>query len=197
MKFYEKNEYRGHLEIFKDFGEGPQLVYSTKNIVVSGMGTGISRLFVGDGSTETLDYAIKYYQLGVSGSLEKAVTSSVEVEGSLTDKEYGVNVSVIKKYNQIANNNILIDRYFGLIFNNNIKILNESTVEYQIVVDRYTANKIIRDKKQLPLNEIGLFLKNPYNYDKDTPILVAYRNFDPILKSDNFSLIFKWSITKL
>lgn len=197
LKFKEKNEYRGELTIFKIEDGVETLIYSSPNIVVSGMGTGISRLFALDGSEKTLDYTIKYYQLGVSGSPLSAIVSTYELGGDLTEKEYGVNTTLIKNLNQYSNRNYKVDRAFGVLFNNNIKIINDTTVEYQIIVDRFTANKIIRDNKQVPLNEIGLFLKNPFNFEPDIPILVAYRNFDPILKSENFSLLFKWAITKL
>ena len=197
MKFSEINHYKGELKIFKEEEGVETLLYSSKNIVVSGMGVALSRVFGGDGSTKITDYIIGYYQLGVSGSNTLVASSTSELGGELTFKEYGSNDTLIKVLDQYSNNYLKKNRSFGIIFNNSIKIVDDNTVEYQIIVDKFTANKIIRGNRKKPINEIGLFIKNPLGFSNDVPILVAYRNFDSILKSESFSLIFKWAITKL
>lgn len=198
MKFHDFNDYRGSLEIWMEFvgNPTPSLFYSSENIVVSGMGTGLSYLFAGDGSNKVLDFVPTYFQLGVSGSGGLQVSSTYELGGELSLNEYGSNTSLFEELTQYANGYLKVERGFGKL-NSKVKIVDDVTVEYQILIDRFTANSILRGNRKLPINEIGLFMKNPLGNEEDLPILIAYRSFDSILKSEHFSLIFKWAITKL
>src|SRR5690242_8793614 len=100
MKFHDYNYYKGHLQIYQicpqcfEAKEMYKLLYDEDNIVVSGMGTGLSRLFLSDGSEKVFDYSLTYFQLGVSGSQNLAVSTTAELAGPLTLEEYGFSQTI-------------------------------------------------------------------------------------------------------
>lgn len=196
--FTDQNYYKGHLEIYKQYDDlTEESIYSSKNIIVSGLGTGLSYLFAGDGASSIINYNLTYYQLGVSGSQANLVSSTSELVGPLTIQEYG-NSSLFRVLTQSTDGILKKNKVFGLILANNIRIKNDTTIQFQIVLDKTAGNKILRDNQRLPINEIGLFMKSPFdNSAEDIPILSAYRVFDNIFKSSTFNLIFRWDITKL
>jgi hypothetical protein len=50
-------------------------------------------------------------------------------------------------------------------------------------------------EEKVYLTEVGLFMKNPTgNANTNQSILVAYRNFSEIYKTNDFSLIFRWTL---
>ena len=57
----------GHLTIVRRSREGQEeVLLDDPNIIVSGMGVGLSYLFTGSGSDSILDYQIDRFQVGVS-----------------------------------------------------------------------------------------------------------------------------------
>ena len=57
-----------------------------------------------------------------------------------------------------------------------------------------TANSLTDADGDLSINEVGLFMKNPRNNPVVSPILVAYRKFSGIIKTSDFSLVFRWTL---
>ena len=76
---------------------------------------------------------------------------------------------------------------FGFISDNAIKRVDLNSVTYILYVDQYSCN-------DLTLNEVGLFMKNPQGLGINRSTLVAYRPFTDITKTDDFSLVFKWTL---
>ena len=73
--------------------------------------------------------------------------------------------------------------------------INETSVRYTLVVDEEMANNLKgAGSEDVYLNEVGLFIKNPLGAVPLNPILVAYRAFSNIYKTNDFSLIFRWTI---
>jgi hypothetical protein len=166
---------------------------------------GLSHFFSGSGSNSITDYHLSRFQVGVSGPPGKegaqGVTSAIyELSGPLSSvPEYGIatNFAVVSSY-QIADGSVSTnkDNTFGIIPFKNVTRINATSVRYTIVLDEDTANytnyKRTEDSKNL--NEIGLFMKNPRGLADDAALLVAYRSFNDILKSSDFSLVFRWTI---
>ena len=48
---------------------------------------------------------------------------------------------------------------------------------------------------QILLNEIGLFIKNPKANATETSVLAAYRYFSNVRKTNNFAIVFRWTIS--
>ncbi len=161
------------------------------------MGVGLSYLFSASGSTSVLDYQIQKFQVGVSGPPLGGVTSAIaELSGALSSvDEYGTGSNLaLFEGDQIVGTGIENNRVFAEIPASKITRINENSVRYTLVVDEEAANGLLRDGLDKGINEIGMFMKNPTGNAVDRPILVCYRTFSDIVKTNDFSLIFRWTI---
>jgi len=196
--FTEELGINGHLTIIKKMSTGEEeVLLDDSNIIVSGMGVGLSYLFSASGSNNVLDYQIQKFQIGVSGPPEGGVTSAInELSGSLTSvDEYGTGSNLaLFEGTQIVGNGQATGRIFAEIPASKITRINESSVRYTLVVDEEAANDLTRGGQPASINEIGMFMKNPTGNAQDRPILVCYRTFSDIIKTNDFSLIFRWTI---
>ncbi len=196
--FTEELGINGHLTIIKKMSTGEEeILLDDSNIIVSGMGVGLSYLFTASGSNSILDYQIQKFQIGVSGPPAGGVTSGInELSGSLTSiDEYGTGSNLaLFEGTQIVGTGIQTGRVFAEIPASKITRINESSVRYTLVVDEEAANGIQRGGQDSGINEIGMFMKNPTGSADDKPILVCYRTFSNIVKTNDFSLIFRWTI---
>ena len=202
MNFIEDLGVRGYLQISKVYKDKPEeIVFDDHNVIVSGMGVGLSHFFTGSGADTIVDYQNDRFQVGVSGPpLGGSVSSIYQLSGPLSSiTEYGVatNFAVVSGY-QIENGVVspTKDSVFGYIPFKNVTRINETSVRYTIILDEDSANytNYVRDASTTSLTEIGLFMKNPRGLADDASILVAYRAFNQILKTSDFALVFRWTI---
>jgi hypothetical protein len=197
LNIVEELDINGHLTITKVHKNGfTEVVFDDHNIIVSGMGVALAHLFALSGSDSITDYQIDRFQLGISGGPALEVSTTNSLSSALTSlTQYGTNSNVfsVSAY-QILNNAVvsITPRYYGIIPQQNITRIDPNTVRYTMVLDEEACNS--DDMASASLNEIGLFVKNIKNNATDAPILVAYRYFDAIEKTSDFSLIFRWSI---
>jgi len=196
--FTEDLGINGHLTIIKKMSTGEEeVLLDDPNIIVSGMGVGLSYLFTAEGSNNILDYQIQKFQLGISGPPEGGVTSGInELSGALSSTDqYGTGSNLaLFTGTQIVGNTTENNRVFAEIPASKITRINENSVRYTLVVDEETANGIEDGGQERGINEIGMFMKNPTGSADDRPILVCYRTFSDIIKTNDFSLIFRWTI---
>jgi len=190
--FIEQMGITGHLQIAKSYSDGSEdIIFDDHNIIVSGMGVGLSYMFTASGSLSVLDYQIDRFQVGVSGGSELEVSSTAALSGALTSiSEYGTNSNLfLEQTTQIVNGIDQSNKIFALIPQSKITRINDNSVRYTLVLDEDACNNLIN-----PLNEVGLFMKNPTGSPINKSILVAYRSFTDLAKTDDFSLIFRWTI---
>ena len=194
--FTEELGINGHLTIIKRYTDGQEeVVFDDHNIIVSGMGVGLTYMFTGSGSNSVLDYQIDRFQVGVSGPPAGGVTSSIyQLSGPCTEAEYGTGSNLfIAERSQITNTtNTTLPA--ALIPANKRTKIGDSSVRYTLVVDEEACNSLTRDSSPANVNEVGLLMKNPTGSTNDKPILVAYRTFSNIRKTSDFSLIFRWTL---
>jgi len=186
----------GHLIIIKQYTDGQEeVVFDDHNIIVSGMGVGLTYMFTGSGSTSVLDYQIDRFQVGVSGPPTGGVVSSIyELSGPAVESDYGAGSNLFIAVKDQITNTTLTSYAAALIPANKITKIGESSVRYTLVVDEEACNNISRDSTDANLNEVGLLMKNPTGNAADRPLLVAYRTFSNIRKTSDFSLIFRWTL---
>lgn len=197
MNFVEDLNIKGHLTISKRDKQGEEeVVFDDHNIIVSGMGVGLSYLFTASGSDTVTDYQIDRVQIGVGGPPAQVTAGINELLGSLTSvDEYGTGSNLnIEEREQIVGGVLSDPRPFALIPASKWSRVGDSSVRYTIVIDEEACNDLTRLGSAAALNEIGLFMKNPTGYQDARPILVAYRTFSDIVKTSDFSLIFRWTI---
>ena len=206
MNFIEDLGVRGHLQISKVYKNKPEeIVFDDHNVIVSGLGVGLSHFFTGSGANTIPDYQIDRFQVGLSGQADGddyTVSSIYQLSGVLSSTaEYGdaTNFAVVSGL-QIKDGAVSTakDSVFGLIPFRNVTRINTNSVRYTIVLDEDSANygsyAAGRGNEDNPLTEIGLFMKNPRGLSDTASILVAYRAFTQILKTSDFSLVFRWTI---
>lgn len=199
--FYENNNIHGHLTISKLYPTGNEdVVFDDHNIIVSGMGFGLAYLFSLLGSQTITDYQIDRFQLGVSGSTAAEVSSTFQLSSPLSSiSEYVGNSGDLYVFSAIQlKNGVNVTSptpYFSKIPFSKVTRINESSVRYTIVVDQESCNNLTRLGQSAPLNEIGLFMKNPKGVSPEASVLVAYRKFSNIIKTSDFALVFRWTIS--
>jgi len=188
----------GHLQIIKKSTTGEEeVLLDDSNIIVSGMGVGLSYLFAASGSDTVIDYQIQKFQLGISGPPAGGIVSSInELSGALSSiDEYGTGSNLfLYEGSQIVGDSLVPGRVFAEIPSSKMTRINENSVRYTLVIDEEAANNIQRGGQDRGINEIGMFMKNPTGAAQDRPILVCYRTFSNIVKTNDFSLIFRWTI---
>lgn len=189
---------KGHLTIHKVFKDGiSEKIFDEDNVIVSGMGVGLSYLFSASGSNSILDYQLSKFQVGVSGWSGNQVSSTYELSGALSSlAEYGADSNLFLQFtDQIKDGVIEANNLFVLIPHSKVTRINDRSVRYTLVLDEEACNNIDSTRGNTALSEIGLFMKNPTRSTQpDASILVAYRTFTNIQKTNDFSLVFRWTI---
>jgi hypothetical protein len=196
----------GHLEIWKIFPNGEEeLVFDEDNTITSGMGVGLGLLYAGSGAADVTNFQIRYFQIGTKGDtvLDTYSLSTVSLVSALgqvnggtdysgTQSPIGLVSQELMNWNGTAKSTVggaYGDTwFFGLLPDNAIKRVDLNSVTYIIYLDQTTCNI------ENPINEIGLFMQNPLGNDPARSNIVAYRPFSNITKTDDFSLVFKWTL---
>ncbi len=188
----------GHLSIYKLSKRGRiRKIFSEPNIVVSGMGVGLSQLLTTSSRDTVDDFQLSRFQVGVSGFSGNQVATTYELSGPLSSTaEYGVNSNLeLEMTYQIKNGRRVPNNVFAVIPKSKVNKIKDQIVRYTIVLDEEACNNLNRSRGDGSLSEIGLFMKNPSRIpDFNAPLLVAYRTFAKIKKTDDFSLIFRWTL---
>ena len=124
------------------------------------------------------------------------VSSTFALSGPLTLAQYGTNSNLyIEEASQIKNGITFANQPFALIPANKVTRINDTSVRYTLIVGEETSNSLTDADGDLSINEVGLFMKNPVgSADPNVSLLVAYRSFSNIVKTNDFSLIFRWTI---
>ena len=65
----------------------------------------------------------------------------------------------------------------------------------ELVIDQNSCNNLAYPNgSQIKLSEVGLYMRNPNGFEIPARLISAYRPFTPIYKTNNFALIFKWTL---
>jgi len=194
----------GHLEIYKIYEDGKEeQVFNDHNVITSGMGVGLGLLYAGSGAADITNFQIRYFQVGVSGDTKISsygvsevhlVSALGQVNGKTDYNTVGDSVLPVVTHELMNwDGTKKLDSqggdswYFGIVSDNSIKRVDLNSVTYILYVDRNSCNTIT-------LNEVGLFMKNPLGSDPKRSQLCAYRPFTNIAKTDDFALVFKWTL---
>lgn len=186
MRFSESLDIQGHLQIYKVYEDNTQeLVFDDHNLITSGMGFTIASMMSVSG-VNLSNYQITRFQVGVSGD-ENATSAINDLSSPLSVGEWGANTALDIDTHDVWLNGSTATRDFGVISPALIQKLNRTTIRFVLVLDENTANGET-------LNEVGLFSYNPLELSTPASVMVAYRKFDNIQKTANFTLQFLWSI---
>lgn len=201
--FVEDLDINGHLQISKVYASGgEEIIFDDHNIIVSGMGVGLAYLFSLAGPDDITEYQIDRVQVGVGGSIEAEQSSRNQLVAPLSSlQEYGENsmLYVVSGYEAFSTTNTKASLSpFAYIPQHKVSRVGDSSVRYTITLDKDAANNLdLTRGAEAALNEIGLFMRNPMGstVQGDTrSILVAYRYFSDVIKTEDFALVFRWTI---
>jgi hypothetical protein len=191
---------KGFLEIWKVYDDGTEeLHWSDHNIITEGMGIGLAHLYGGFGSSKITDFQIGYFQVG-TGDATEYTSLQKELETPLGKKsDYGVVTNTYPEieidWAEVEDLTLRLNgvdlkpgtQPFGRIRHSNTHRVNRNAVRYTIPLNEKNCNS-------KNLSEIGLFMKNIKGQAEDQPLLVAYRQFPAIQKTEFFTLVFLWTI---
>ena len=198
----------GHLQIFKLYENGEEeIVFDDHNVITSGMGVGFSHLFAASGGTSITDYQILNFLTGSgAGKISdyQILNFLVGSGGSFTDygaSTYQLKLPVTTEAAYGADTTLFLETLYTIengsplggphplarIRFSNIHKVTDTSVRYTLVLDRTTLNT-------KSISEVGLFMRNPRGQTPNIPILAAYRPFTSIIKTSDFSLIFRWTL---
>jgi hypothetical protein len=182
----------GYLQIYKVYSDGTrELHWEDNNVITSGMGVGLGALYTGSyhAGASILNYQIRYFQLGISGTSNYGVSTN-QLASALSDFTVLSGASVIlTQHTQYINGNYIPSTTFFTINQSNIYRVSPTSVRYHLIIPADSLNDLTT-----PINEVGLFMKNPFNTSPHSSILVAYKYFSSILKTQEFALLFSWQI---
>ena len=187
----------GWLEIIKVTNGDEEIVFSDKNVVCSGMGVTLASMFSATG-VDVSSYQINLFQLGSAGTFDLQVSSTGRLGDALTSLEIGDTslMSLNKKTGTIVSGvTSHTNESFIVLPVGYVDRIDKRTARWNLHIDENTANGH-------EINEIGMFANNPAETDPLQTWLCAYRFFGDtansnkgIWKSNQFSLIFRWTIT--
>jgi hypothetical protein len=182
----------GYLEIFKIFPDGRQeLHWADNNVITSGMGVGLAALYSEEyeGVDGILNFQIKYFQVGVSGTSNYGV-STIQLVSAVSSTLLSAGSLVLTSHLQHLRGTNTTNQTFIEISHSNIYRVSQTAVRYHLIIPADSGNNI-----GVPINEVGLYMKNPFNIGPPpSSLLVAYKYFSPILKTEDFALLFRWQI---
>jgi hypothetical protein len=190
----EKFKPTGHLQVIKIYEDGTEEIhFDESNMIVSGLGVGLSHLYAGSGGSQISDYQVINFQVGVSGDELDYGTSSFKLTVPCTSSQYLSTGSetFIENLEPIQNGVVVADTETFIRFPfNNVQKVDKNTVRFNLFLDRYSLNGLAN-----PLNEVGLFMRNPKGVTPHPkPILIAYRPFTSLTKTSTFALLFRWTL---
>jgi len=195
-----ETKFVGHLTVEKVYPDGArENLFTDHNIVVEGMGYGLTRLLAAKTSDKLSDFRVQRFQVGTDAVNHFGAPDFYNLSGALTTDQYGTNTNVgLVSHNILSATSpftssislVTASADFGILDQSKITIMGDTGVEFSIILDENTANG-------LNISEIGLFALNPDGEGKDKSVMVAYRSFGPYPKTSDFALRFHWIIEGL
>ena len=192
----------GEIEIWKQYSNGEsELYFSDHNVITSGLGLGFAYLYAGSGAVATIaDFQITNFQVGAKGSFDDYGSSTTALTEPLRGAQYAGGELVIEDGNILQEASVTTDGAgdlfkFVRIPYSNIHKITPTSVRYTLVIDQNSCNNLAYPNgSQIKLSEVGLYMRNPNGFEIPARLISAYRPFTPIYKTNNFALIFKWTL---
>jgi hypothetical protein len=207
----------GHITVCKLYNDGKkETVLEKANLVTAGLGSSFLDIQQNAGSDYIEDYAPRYFQVGTgtigwSGTVREASSTFYQLSAPFDWSDYGedTDISLVKRYRgfnastvdggrtytELLNTSAPLsavtfsgeDQYFGMVTEGRVSKYFVDSFESEIILDENSGNG-------KSITELGLFAKNPKGFGQDSPLLMAYKNFNPIVKTAEYSLVIHWAL---
>ena len=211
----------GHITVCKIYKDGTkETVLNKSNLVTAGMGSSFLDIQQNAGSPYIEDYTPRYFQVGTNTigygppHTRQASATFYQLSAPFDWEDYGrdTDIELVKRYRgfnasvspdvesgntyfELLNTSAPLsavtfsgeDQYFGEVTEGRISKYFVDSFESEIILDENSGNG-------KSITELGLFAKNPKGFGQDSPLLMAYRSFDPIVKTAEYSLVIHWAV---
>ena len=211
----------GHITVCKIYSDGSkETILDKANLVTAGMGSSFLDIQQNAGSLYIEDYAPRYFQVGTDSigfthtPPRQASATFYQLSAPFDWEDYGLDteVELVKRYrgfnasaspdvdsgntyHELLNTSAPLsavtfsgeDQYFGRVTEGRITKYFVDSFESEIILDENSGNG-------KSITELGLFAKNPKGFGQDSPLLMAYKSFDPIVKTAEYSLVIHWAV---
>lgn len=204
MRFSDLNSIKGHLEVYKVFKDGTEeLHYSEKNVITSGMGVTLAHAFAADAGSDVSSFQANWMQIGTGASTvairaaEDVQTSSrADLLSAIPGSQYGdvntigLQVSALTYMTSAGttatSNFVKIPPAF-------IHRISDRKVMWRLILNDSACN-IPDTASGGALCEVAIFSNNPRQQTPQELYMIAYRAFANIVKTNEFTLDFRWTI---
>lgn len=192
MNNYEILQASGNLDIIKIYNNGSsEVIFSDHNVITSGLGVSLATIFVGSGTSNIKDHQIRWFQVGSGTSVSYNSTQNALVS-PLAIGDYGNTLSKENHERANAAGGFGAKEAFVWIPQTALRKTSSTSVTYLLNLDKDSCNGA-------SIKEIGLFVHSPFRRFTGSgvvrSVMAAYRQFSEIAKTDEFSLLFRWTLS--
>tara|TARA_R110001583_G_scaffold9651_6_gene45496 strand:+ start:1481 stop:2104 length:624 start_codon:yes stop_codon:yes gene_type:complete len=205
MKLTDLNSITGHLEVYKVYSNGTEeLHYSEHNVITSGMGVNLAHAFAADADSNVENFQANWMQIGTGAStVAIRAQDNVQVSGradllsSIPASQYGDENTIglaVSSMKYATSAGTAVSKDFVKIPTAFIHRVSERKVMWRLILNDSAANIYDDSVHGGALCEVAIFANNPREVDPPILHMIAYRAFSNIIKTNEFTLDFRWTI---
>jgi len=205
MRLSDLNSISGHLEVYKVYPDGAEeLHYSEHNVITSGMGVNLAHAFAADADSNVSSFQANWMQVGTgASSVAIRARDNVQVSGradllsAIPAIEYGSENTIgltVSSMKYLTSAGTLINNDFVKIPNAFIHRVSDRKVMWRLILNDSACNVPDHITNGGALCEVAIFANNPREVSPPVLHMIAYRAFANIVKTNEFTLDFRWTI---
>ena len=205
MRFDDAGTTTGHLEVYKIYKDGTEeLHFSEKNVITSGMGLTLAYAFAAVADADVSSFQANWMQIGTGASTTAIIASSnVQVSGradllsAIPRSQYGSENTIgltTSSMSYMTSADTTRTSAFVKVPPAFIHRVSDRKVMWRLVLNDSACNIADSAVHGGALNEVSIFSNNPMEVNPPVLFMIAYRDFSQIIKTNEFTLDFRWTI---
>tara|TARA_R110000851_G_scaffold16895_2_gene54452 strand:+ start:2462 stop:3085 length:624 start_codon:yes stop_codon:yes gene_type:complete len=205
MRFDDTGTTTGHLEVYKIYKDGTEeLHYSEKNVITSGMGLTLAYAFAAEPNADVSSFQANWMQIGTGASTVAIRTNpTVQVSGradllsSVPRIQYGSENTIgltTSSMSYMTSSDTTSKSAFVRVPTAFVHRVSDRKVMWRLVLNDSACNIPNDAVHGGALNEVAIFSNNPMEVNPPVLKMIAYRAFANIIKTNEFTLDFRWTI---
>ena len=205
MRFTDANSIKGHLEVYKVYSNGTEeLHYSEDNVITSGMGVNLAHAFAAGPNVDVSSFQANWMQIGTGAStVAIRAQDNVQVSGrgdllsSIPASQYGDENTIglkVSSMTYMTSAGTTSVKDFVKVPYAFIHRVSDRKVMWRLILNDSACNIDDNATHGGALCEVAIFSNNPTEATPDTLYMIAYRTFANIVKTNEFTLDFRWTI---
>tara|TARA_R110000744_G_scaffold243970_1_gene360855 strand:+ start:3793 stop:4416 length:624 start_codon:yes stop_codon:yes gene_type:complete len=205
MRLTDANNIKGHLEVYKVYSNGTEeLHYSDHNVITSGMGVNLAHAFAADPDIDVSAFQANWMQIGTGAStVDIRASGNVQVSGrgdllsSIPASQYGDENTIglkVSSMSYMTSAGTTLSKDFIKVPYAFVHRVSDRKVMWRLVLNDSACNIDDNIHHGGALCEVAIFANNPTQATPDVLYMIAYRAFANIVKTNEFTLDFRWTI---